>query len=115
MGVPATGNNFIVDDVELSGTVGIEEAYTAGFSIEKIQPNPTSGISSVYYSIPSHSDVTFELFDFTGRKCREVLLNNETAGRHQFELDASGLPSGLYMLHMTSGHDKRTGLLQVIE
>jgi hypothetical protein len=53
LGVPAVGNFFIVDDVSLSGSVGIEEELPAALAIEKLQPNPATEVSSVYYSLPS--------------------------------------------------------------
>ena len=51
---------------------------------------------------------------FPGRKYRELLLKNETAGRHKIELDASEIPAGFYMLQMVAGDVKRIASLQVV-
>jgi len=100
LAVPATGSYFIVDDVELSGLVGMEEKTILRTGIEKIQPNPAGNVSSVYYSLSTRADIQFELFDLTGRKHGELQMRNETAGRHKVDWELSQVQAGCYMLRM---------------
>lgn len=113
-GVPAVGNYFIVDDVALTGTVGVEEEYLLSTAIEKVQPNPASGNTSVYFSLAETSDVFFDIYDMTGRKYVGMFLQNEAAGRHKLEWDVSGIPSGFYVLQMTAGGSRQAARLLVI-
>lgn len=112
---PALGNYFVVDDVLLSGTAGIEEHHALTYTIEKVQPNPASNVSFIYYSVPTSTDIKFELFDVNGKKFNELFLINETAGRHKVELDVSGVPSGFYILRMISDSGTSTSRLQVVK
>jgi hypothetical protein len=54
------------------------------------------------------------LFDATGRKYKEVMIKNETAGRHKVELAVSEFPAGFYILQMTAGDGKCMAALQVV-
>lgn len=114
LGVPAVGDYFIVDDVELSGTVGMDEEAALRTGIEKIQPNPSGTLSTVYYTLAENADISFELLDITGRKYTELLLKNETAGKHKIEWDVSQVPAGYYIVQMKSqAYRQRVPLLVV--
>lgn len=112
---PAVGNYFVVDDVLLSGSVGIDEPLQPlVFSIEKIQPNPANASSQVYYSMPEGGDVNFKLIDISGRMVKEILMTDETAGRHKMDFDVLEIPAGFYMLQMVSASKVHTKTLQVV-
>jgi len=100
LGVPPVGNYFVVDEVALSGTVGMEEKEKLFTRIEKVQPNPAQTLSEIYYAVSKNEDVLFEMFDLTGRKHSQLQLRNEVAGRHKVEWDLSEFPSGSYMIRM---------------
>lgn len=111
---PAIGNYFVVDEVSLSGTAGIQDIKPLIFSIEKIQPNPVSHYSQVYYSLHTNTDLKFSVYDITGRVVKEIVLNDETAGRHKMDLNVSDLPSGIYMVRMAAGSNMHTIRMQVV-
>lgn len=98
--MPAVGNYFVIDDVSLSGTVGIEESQSPLLSIQKVKPNPVNNTAFIYYSLPANSDVLFELIDVTGRKYHEMSVTGEMAGEHKIEFNASVIPGGFYYLTM---------------
>lgn len=99
-GTTAVGSYFVVDEVSLSGTVGITETQAPVLSIQKVNPNPVNSSAFIYYSLPGNSDVTFELMDVTGRKYHEMLVPGEIAGQHKIEFKASAIPPGFYFLTM---------------
>lgn len=113
---PAVGNYFIIDDVALSGLVGVQEQQpVAAMIITNVQPNPVRGISYIYYSLPQSGDIKFELYDVTGKTYKTIDIPSETAGRHKIELDASDLPGGIYLLRMTAANAVSTTKVQVLK
>lgn len=112
---PAVGNNFIIDDVSLSGTAGVYDLpVVSPLVIEKVHPNPAREDAYIYYSLPSNSDLQFDLYDASGKKYFELKLTDETAGRHKVEFDASEIPAGFYILRMTSADGSAHYPLQVL-
>ncbi|MDP4237493.1 MAG: T9SS type A sorting domain-containing protein [Bacteroidota bacterium] len=72
-------------------------------------PNPSrSKTISLNYYLPDHCDVTFDLVDLSGILVRHLAGFPSQAGAHSrlFELD--GIPSGCYLIRMTSLHDVLT-------
>lgn len=112
IGIPASGNYFIVDEVSLSGGVNVNEPSSSP-AIEKVHPNPASGYSSVYFSLPSAGDIKFELYDATGRKHKELFFINESAGRHKFEMDVSVISTGFYFLQLSTEAGRTVAPFQV--
>lgn len=66
-----------------------------------IFPNPVNSTSKVSITVAKQADVTFRVFDMTGKLYREVTYRNLTAGENQFDLGASGLGNGTYLLAAT--------------
>ncbi len=99
-GLPPPGSTYDIDEVSLSGTAGLEEIQPLTTSIEKIQPNPVRDQATIYYSLLSNGNIQFELRDVTGKKCNEMLIANEIAGRHKMDFDVTGIPAGYYVLRM---------------
>ena len=113
---PAIGNYFIIDDVALSGLVGVQEQQAISeMSISKVQPNPVNDVSYIYYSIPQQGDIQFALYDISGKTYKTINVPMETAGKHKIELDAADIPAGFYILRMTSVSGYTTAKVQVVK
>jgi hypothetical protein len=81
------------DNVIAAGEARIESAY----------PNPLSHFVSVAYHLPKNVTVTIFLVDVLGRRVRRIESGVKTAGKHQFTLSTSDLPSGLYFCVLEAG------------
>lgn len=68
-----------------------------------IYPNPVSSHSKIALKLDKTGDVTFRVFDITGKLYREVSERNALAGNNLFDLDATGLSNGTYILAATVG------------
>lgn len=66
-----------------------------------IFPNPVSGKAKIALTLDRGVDVTFRVFDVTGKLYKEFTARNNTNGENLFELDATGLSSGTYLLAAT--------------
>ena len=65
----------------------------------KVYPNPANNVATVSFTLPEAVNGRITLIDLTGRE-RQVLqpTANYAAGSHQFEVDLSIVPSGIYLV-----------------
>ncbi len=68
------------------------ELTPAGFELYQNKPNPFKGNTSIGFSLSENSDVTFKVFDVTGRLVTSS-QNNYTEGYHEIEINESVLSS----------------------
>jgi len=90
----STGNNIYIDDINLTGTVGIDDVMeqSLGFGV---YPNPVLTVATIEFTLAEKNNVLIDVVDVTGRVVNQI---NETildAGDYQFELPA-GLAKGVY-------------------
>jgi hypothetical protein len=64
-------------------------------------PNPFEKEFQIGFTLPKTSVCTIMVLDIQMRPVRTIIQNKEMqAGTHQLPADLSGLPSGIYLLHM---------------
>lgn len=71
-----------------------------------IFPNPVNSGSKVAITLEKSADVTLRIFDLTGKVCRETIHRNAIAGENLFDLNATGLSAGNYLLAATVGNQR---------
>jgi hypothetical protein len=107
------GNNWftlgtqVVSELNLNQTLNVGELasdVTVGF----IAPNPTSGETTVVYSLKNDATVTIQVVDVTGKVVATVTENNLTAGTQKTSFDASNLSSGVYYVNINTGNSVAT-------
>ncbi len=77
----------------------IDENTLEGFTLEQNIPNPTSGRSIIYYSIPSAGEVNFEVLNKLGQRFYHQRMS-VSQGKHEIELDLEQLSSGIYYYYI---------------
>jgi len=98
----------VADEEDLSLS---ENSMTAQSGIQLLQnyPNPLSDITRIQYRLDESSDVTFEVFDLSGR-----LIYSEDHGRilagtaQTFEFDARSLSPGIYTYSIAANGKRAT-------
>jgi hypothetical protein len=68
--------------------------------LEQNVPNPFNPTTVIRYELGEESDYTLTLFDAMGRKLRTLEQGHKAAGKHEYVLDASDLPSGVYLYRL---------------
>ena len=63
-------------------------------------PNPFNPQATVEYHLSTPEHATLRVFDATGRLVRTLVEGMQPAGDHSVTFDATGLPSGVYMLRL---------------
>jgi hypothetical protein len=72
-------------------------------SVTGLYPNPLSDRATILISVPSDQHLWIDLFDTLGKLVRRVHNGIVPAGgTQQFELDASGIPAGAYVMTVSS-------------
>ena len=86
------GDGLIIDDIELSNTVGIDEVEN---NVLSVSPNPASTMVSVS-AAGIEGNVTVQIVDLNGR----VMMQQQGAAQN-FRFDVSNLAQGAYFVRMT--------------
>jgi hypothetical protein len=68
----------------------------------KIFPNPTSGLVTINYKLPSASTVSFVISDMKGVVVADVAEGVQTVGEHTFTYGAAGLSNGVYFVRLVT-------------
>ena len=80
---------------------GIIDGYNEP-SFMSVYPNPTSGLSSVQFTLTVKSDVQFSVFNSLGQEIKAIYSGSHSAGQASFEIDVNGAsdPNGLYLIQL---------------
>ena len=79
-----------------------ESAAPTAFAIEAMYPNPFVATATVAYALPEAADARLVLYDLLGRTVAVLAEGPVEAGRYEATLDGRALPSGTYLVRMTT-------------
>ena len=87
---------------------------TLAVSKFKVYPNPANNTATISFTLPEAIDGRITLVDLSGRE-RQVLQpqTNYSKGSHQFYVDVSSVPEGIYLLTLYSDKGVQTQRLIV--
>ena len=78
-------------------------------------PNPFNPTTTIRFDLPEPSEVKLDLYSVDGRKVATLVNSQLSDGRHQVELDASNLASGIYFYTLSAGGRLLTQKLTVVK
>jgi hypothetical protein len=78
-------------------------------------PNPFNPTTTIRFDLPEPSEVKLDLYSVDGRKVATLVNSQLSDGRHQVELDASNLASGVYFYTLSAGGRLLTQKLTVVK
>jgi PKD repeat protein len=109
-------NNIYVDNINLTGTVGIDENVIEGTTIN-IYPNPTKESTTISYHLNQRAGVMLELSDILGKQLTKIDQHEQTEGDHSILLSKEqlNLKSGVYFIKLTIGKAVVTRKLIITE
>ncbi len=88
---------------EGAGTTGWAGAIPADFTLAQNYPNPFNPSTTVNYTLPEASYVSLRVYNMLGEEVGSLIDGNEAAGSRSARFDATGLPTGVYMVRMVAG------------
>ncbi|MFK7845475.1 MAG: M4 family metallopeptidase [Rhodothermales bacterium] len=65
-------------------------------------PNPFNPTTNIRFDLPVTSEVQVEVLDLLGRSVSKLLDGSLSAGTHEVSFDAGDLPSGVYMILLST-------------
>jgi hypothetical protein len=89
-----TGNNLFIDDINIDGTVGLDELLADAISFN-VFPNPVVNTATIDFDLENRSRVYIDVVDVLGRTVNKITEMELDAGEYQFELPAT-IGNGLY-------------------
>ncbi len=100
-------NNLFLDDVNITGVMGIEENMLADLNIS-LQPNPAKDETIVNYSLRRDGTVSIGICDLLGKEITVLKNQPQSSGSHSLTINrqALGLSPGMYFVRFVSGENK---------
>jgi len=95
--------NFTITGIPNSGSIPTE------FALDQNYPNPFNPTTTISFSLPTSSPVTFEIYNMLGVKIRTLLAGQtQSAGIHMITWDGKDdagltMPSGVYLYRVHAG------------
>jgi len=95
------GNNLYIDNVNLSGVLGIDElsVQDKGFTA---YPNPATENTriTISYKLSSSQNVKVMVSDVLGKDVKELVDEKQSEGLHTFNFNGGNLSQGLYFVKL---------------
>lgn len=90
--------DFAIWPVIDASSSGIEsERFFDGIKMEQNSPNPAKGVTVVQFELEKYTEeLSFEIYDATGRKVKEIRRDDLNSGKHQLIINVADLSSGNY-------------------
>lgn len=94
------GNNLYVDDININGTLSIEEEFTNGFGLN-VFPNPFNENTTVSFNIREKYNVALGVYDIIGKEVIAISNTSELGpGSYSLPLNKNNLKPGVYFVKL---------------
>jgi len=90
-------------------------AVASDFRLYPAFPNPFNPTTTISFDLPKASTVRLDIFDLKGRQIRTQTVNYTSSGRHAISLSAEGIPTGIYIYHVTTDFGRLSGKLAFLK
>jgi hypothetical protein len=102
--VDLDGSVHYSEPIRVDLVTGVEEpSMPSEFALEQNYPNPFNPTTVIKYSLPASAHVSLKLYNLVGQEVLTLLDERQEAGVKSVTLNASGLPSGMYLYKLHAG------------
>jgi hypothetical protein len=88
---------------EYSDEVLVDNPAPVVYDLLQNYPNPFNPVTIINYSLPLKSQVSLVVYNTLGENVKQLVDGVKEAGRHSVEVNATGLPSGIYFYRLQAG------------
>lgn len=81
--------------------VGVDE--NQAMTLNLLYPNPANTLATFEYSLKDKANITFNLYDHTGKLVKSMHRGNQPIGVYREFIEVSAYPPGIYLLQVTTG------------
>ncbi len=78
-------------------------------------PNPFNPSTNISYTIPEHAQVNLTVYNTLGQQVAELVNKRQAAGSYSVTLNASDLPSGIYIYRLHTGNQTLTKKMTLVK
>jgi len=91
--------------VDINIQTGLDEIVKIPtvYSLSQNYPNPFNPATKIKYGLPKNGMVTLKIYDILGNEVSTLINQNQTAGIHTVNFDASKFGSGVYFYIIRTG------------
>ncbi|MDZ7344531.1 MAG: T9SS type A sorting domain-containing protein, partial [candidate division KSB1 bacterium] len=107
--VYGSGSGFASQSQENAGAIVV--AIPEQLSLSQNFPNPFNPVTTISYKLSIDSYVTMKIYDVLGREVMTLVNDRLKAGSYETHLDASLLPSGVYVYRIEALGEVKLGKL----
>jgi hypothetical protein len=98
------------------GSIPASSDEVPAIELYRPTPNPFTANMRFAYAVPMSQHVTIGIFDLAGRRVRDLVNGEQTAGQYQavwdgLSDDGSHVTQGIYFLRAAIGSDRRVSRL----
>lgn len=93
-------------------TTAFQVSAPEEFQLSQNYPNPFNPSTTIRYQLPEQMTVRVSVFDLSGRRIAELVNENQTAGGHTVQWNASPYASGIYFYRVTAQGTKGSQIVQ---
>ena len=98
---------FRCENYKISGTGVTENPSVANVNVS-LYPNPVSSQATLSFELKESGNVSYQVFDMTGRMVMNQNMGRMNQGSHQVSVNAENLSSGSYILRLSQGAKNET-------
>jgi hypothetical protein len=98
----------------ISREVVVERRTAETLQMHAAAPNPARNAATLRYELPRAGDVRITAYNLLGQRIAILADDRQSAGPNQLRVDASGWPSGTYLIRLTAGTEVVTRRLVVV-
>jgi Secretion system C-terminal sorting domain len=111
--VRAGNHSYAIADVTLGGLETVhapamieirEEIELNDFVLGKAYPNPFNPCVTINFQLSTFNEITAVIYNTSGELIKELIKSEMTPGSYDLTWDASGMPSGVYIVKMIVGN-----------
>jgi len=85
---------------EITAIEPIKVEIPAEFALYQNYPNPFNPVTTIKYNLTKPGNVDLSIYNILGQIVATLISENQSAGIHKVEWDASGIASGLYFYRL---------------
>lgn len=107
------GEDIVISDATIQKLMVSTQLIPVAYALEQNYPNPFNPSTVIEFSLPEDvSNVKLSIYNALGEKVAELVNTALTAGRYQYQWNASGVATGMYIYELRT--DKFAAIKKMI-
>jgi hypothetical protein len=102
-------------DLSIADAAAEPGVIPTAFAYYPNYPNPFNAQTSLRFDVPQQSRVQITIYNIVGQEVARPVDHVYAPGRYRLLYDASGLPSGMYLVKMTAADFTKIGKMMLLK